>query len=482
MPVCIRPLLFAGCLLLLCGAPLPASSEAVPASLFLSYRDSLPEDLIDTSLNIIENTGALSAFFEQLRRLEGDSIRQVRIVHIGDSHIQADLLTGPLRGMLQHRFGAAGRGLVFPYSLAGTNCPLDLGFSSPHSWEARKSVFRSQGPPLGVSGISIRSTAAKPSLRLFLKDRYHYGHDYAFDRITIFHGPQEVFRPADSGEAPVEVHAGSRYHRVRSGDTLYELARTYGVTVDQLQRWNGLSGPRIQVGQQLIVDYEQPRPATAALSVLPAEILVTHPSPTQTQYTLPDPVRALDLRAESPPGGASTLFGMVLENTQSRGILYHVIGVNGVTYHHYNQSEHFWEQLPALQPDLIIVSLGTNEALAGGFDEAVFRTSVDRFLENARRAAPTAALLLTTNPDVLRRKRYDNPQNVQVREVIIAAANREGAAVWDLHRIMGGDGSVRRWRARDLAHTDFIHFTKEGYRLQAMLLYRALLNTYYAGN
>jgi hypothetical protein len=47
---------------------------------------------------------------------------------------------------------------------------------------------------------------------------------------------------------------------------------------------------------------------------------------------------------------------------------------------------------------------------------------------------------------------------------------------------MGGEGSVRRWRKRDLAHTDFIHFTKEGYRLQAMLLYRALVNAYYAGN
>ncbi|HEX6052001.1 MAG TPA: LysM peptidoglycan-binding domain-containing protein [Gemmatimonadaceae bacterium] len=43
------------------------------------------------------------------------------------------------------------------------------------------------------------------------------------------------------------------YHTVQRGEALESLARQYNVTVEQLQEWNRLPGPRIQVGQQLLV-------------------------------------------------------------------------------------------------------------------------------------------------------------------------------------------------------------------------------------
>ena len=39
-----------------------------------------------------------------------------------------------------------------------------------------------------------------------------------------------------------------------------------------------------------------------------------------------------------------------------------MIGVNGATYDDYNNTEIFFNQLPHLNPDLVIVSLGTNES------------------------------------------------------------------------------------------------------------------------
>ena len=38
-----------------------------------------------------------------------------------------------------------------------------------------------------------------------------------------------------------------------------------------------------------------------------------------------------------------------------------MIGVNGAMYLDYNNTDLFFKQLPALKPDVIIVSLGTNE-------------------------------------------------------------------------------------------------------------------------
>lgn len=46
---------------------------------------------------------------------------------------------------------------------------------------------------------------------------------------------------------------GERTHTVQSGDTLYNISRRYGVTVDQLKQRNGLTGDMIRVGQQLII-------------------------------------------------------------------------------------------------------------------------------------------------------------------------------------------------------------------------------------
>ena len=61
-------------------------------------------------------------------------------MHIGDSHIQADWWTGYLRIRLQELFGSAGRGLVFPYQLAGTNSPTDIRSGSNQIWENRRST------------------------------------------------------------------------------------------------------------------------------------------------------------------------------------------------------------------------------------------------------------------------------------------------------------------------------------------------------
>lgn len=41
------------------------------------------------------------------------------------------------------------------------------------------------------------------------------------------------------------------YHKIRSGETLSTIARKYGVTVKQLQSWNGLRGTNISAGKRL---------------------------------------------------------------------------------------------------------------------------------------------------------------------------------------------------------------------------------------
>lgn len=44
------------------------------------------------------------------------------------------------------------------------------------------------------------------------------------------------------------------YHTVQAGDTLYSIARRYGVSVQSLQSWNNIPDPStLKVGQRLII-------------------------------------------------------------------------------------------------------------------------------------------------------------------------------------------------------------------------------------
>ncbi len=60
--------------------------------------------------------------------------------------------------------------------------------------------------------------------------------------------------PRESYAAPVSNTSSTRVrYRVRRGDNLSTIARKYGVTVNDLQVWNDLSGDRIRSGQTLTV-------------------------------------------------------------------------------------------------------------------------------------------------------------------------------------------------------------------------------------
>jgi murein DD-endopeptidase MepM/ murein hydrolase activator NlpD len=75
---------------------------------------------------------------------------------------------------------------------------------------------------------------------------------YAGQVLTIYNAPPAVVTPAANTAAATTLT--SNLHTVASGETLFRIATTYGVTVNDLVIANGLSDPtRIFAGQQLII-------------------------------------------------------------------------------------------------------------------------------------------------------------------------------------------------------------------------------------
>jgi len=58
-------------------------------------------------------------------------------------------------------------------------------------------------------------------------------------------------------------NGGEKIHIVKSGDRLYDLAKTYGVTVKEIQAANNLSTTQIRVGRKLKIPSKAPPPVEA---------------------------------------------------------------------------------------------------------------------------------------------------------------------------------------------------------------------------
>lgn len=453
------------------------AAKAQPAQKALTT----PWPFIKTDSNKIRYAENLHLFFDRLQSLEQDSVRQIRIVHIGDSHLQADLFSGKMRTLFQQKFGSAGRGLIFPYKVAGTNGPRDYTCSSNAYWQPLKSIYGGEGPSMGLSGMGIRTSSSAPALYLQMKAK-EYG---AFDKVTIFckdaGSNWSIGLPESAALATKSSGSTSggakRYHKVRSGDTLYDLARKYGCTVRKLQSWNGIRGSRIKPGQRLIVGVSAKVVPLAPLAKT-TQAPIASVRQNNTANCVSFQLDTLLTSAAIEHKGSTLLHGILLENTRDKGILYNMIGVNGATYNHYNQSAYFLPQLSALAPDLVIISLGTNESVGGRYSAESVQNDVERLINNIQKQLPQAAILLTTNPDLLKSRRYLNANNLATRSVLLDVANSKGLAVWDLHTIMGGHGSVKKWRSAGLSAKDAIHFTTEGYQLQGALLFEALMQAY----
>ena len=86
------------------------------------------------------------------------------------------------------------------------------------------------------------------------------------------------FLPTAAFAAPEAVPAASgSYHRVKAGETLSEIARYYGVTINALKSANGLSNANyIYVGQRLYIpsgDYSAPVGCSSYYLVRPGDKL-----------------------------------------------------------------------------------------------------------------------------------------------------------------------------------------------------------------
>lgn len=372
--------------------------------------------LPDTSypfLRLSENRIFLAAYLRRIFQTLHQNTQKLRVLHIGDSHVQGDVQGRELRKRLYALWGPGGRGYVFPYAIAGTTSAYDYSSLGQGQWIAARSAQFQPALPLGVTGMAIGTY--DPSAGWELR-----------------------WSPAYQPAALPGARLSFLVRTLRSGVTL----------------------------QLRVAD------------TLPPTELPLETGYQRVDYTLSVPLMRLagGFRWEGEDSLAyAELQGLFIEEGHV-GLTWYSMGVNGARLSDWATLPLLKESLRLLQPDLVVLDLGTNDLYAPNATLAQLRQALEAAIDTVRAAVPNASLLLTTTQDFYRRMR-PSPMLSQAAQLVRYVAAQRGVAVWDAYTVLG---SMREWRLAGLALPDMVHLTPAGYALKGQLLAGAFLQSYLA--
>lgn len=393
----------------------------MPAQSYL--KDIHPYDCVKDSLNKIEFLGddslGFCRFINKMNLALLNPSSQMNVVHIGGSHVQADIISNRIRRNLNDISNKpySSRGIIFPYSVAKTNNPSNYKVTYNGVWTASRNVIEGYVDTLGVTGIAVTTNdvSAEISIDLNPSDTIAY---WQFNRLRVlgYASSPAVF--------PV----------LKLRDSLCLEPEFDEFTSSYLFRMDD--------------NYET--------------------------FTIA-------FRQNDSIPHSFTLTGIIPENDVP-GLVYHAIGVNGADVPDYLSCKNFERDLSLIKPDAMVFAIGINDTFDKDYSDSAFMAHYDSLIYKIKNVAPDCFFIFITNNDSFKKIKNGkktlyrvNENGDNAREVFRALAEKHNGAVWDLFAIMGGLESMVKWEQEELAKKDKIHFTNKGYALLGDLFFNALM-------
>lgn len=437
--------------------------------------------------NVFLGENVLDSVFEKLYQLEKGGSSKVNIVHIGDSHIQADFLTNEIRKNLQNKFGNAGYGFTFPYRLVKTNGTDIVKYSTDAVWSSRLNIFpKKDNVDIGLSGIGFYTENKKFSLDIQATP------EYQFNSLKIIYStdiPQyqvsKLSSKVENGntQPPSKNKQAYIVHQIKNGEYLSLLAKKFNTTIKEIKELNRITnddmiraGEEIKIPIPLFDDEIVFDTTTEETDTKDTELVSFESHPYYSEYKFPSNINNVSIYSKD-GFNKHNIDGFVIENDKP-GVIYHSIGVNGARISDFNKYPLFFKQLKILKPDLVIISFGTNESYQN--------LSVSRFVSNMRAMCdkikednPGAVILVITAPPSLVPPQKEGNPLVEKYSAALINGKYDDMAVWDLFNKMGGEKGIKgNGKYVDLISKDKVHYTLNGYRIQGQMFTSDFMKAY----
>jgi lysophospholipase L1-like esterase len=210
--------------------------------------------------------------------------------------------------------------------------------------------------------------------------------------------------------------------------------------------------------------------------------------------------RVHDIALATSNDGVVSISSVAIYNTRA-GLTYSSVGYPGATIDILNKLDGrlFVADLHRLDPQIVVLSFGTNEASKENLDIAGYTRKYEKVLAKIRAALPAVAIVLIGPPDgeelpqQCKDKARDSaeckralettasgaretgcawktlPKLAEVREAQRMIAQRQGLVYWNWASIMPKECGADRWLGEQppLMAKDHIHFTIAGYKKSA---------------
>jgi LysM repeat protein/lysophospholipase L1-like esterase len=355
---------------------------------------------------------AIRPFFDKLKNTHQ---RKVKIVHIGDSHIQTDYFTGFMRNRFQKMFGFGGRGFIFPYNAAGTHSAYDYRTPCSGTWTYCRNIQANPAYDIGLCGATVRTTDTTAMFRF----------------VFLYENIKENF-------TQLKLY-------VKQSPSSYNLKLRIAGYADTLRiRCNrNTDAPYVMVNLPMIADT--------------LEFFIDKTDESQNHFTC---------------------YGLLLESSEENGILYSSVGINGAGYKSLLRQNLMPAQLKELQPDLLILDLGGNDFLAGRIYPEELKKDISAIIDIIRDASPETNIILGNVQDFYRRK-VNVGECRRFAELVKEIAIAKNCAFYNYYHVSGGRYSMNQWHSHGLAQRDKVHLNHAGYHVRGELFLNALLASYH---
>ena len=410
-----------------------AMMEATRQKQFAAFADSLRfyQDFFDsgkTRFDLPNNDPTwFDRFFLHLQLASVDS-SVVHIVHYGDSQLEEDRISSTIREDLQEEFGGAGPGMLPPVLKIQPQTTVHWYRGAleryilfgPKDEEATHSRYGPLAQFANLNGTAVIGIKR----RLDRKDR------------------TKVY-PHAGGYATIKVLAGKRGKLKARLDYDRTFTTVVGLNPDSTEKIK--TSVKMVEAEPPIVDssYTKLNVYTWKLPDTTSSVKITLTGNTE-------------IYAVSADGD----HGVAVDNVAMRGS-------SGTIFHRIDP-ELLAESYKAMNAMLIMMEYGGNMVPSISTSNIDYiKKLVTRQILAIQKANPDADIIFIGPADMERQSDGRWKTYPALRMTITAlreVALENGVAYWDMHRVMGGNGTMSKWVKREppLGFTDHIHFTRRG--------------------
>ena len=371
------------------------------------------------------DTTILYPFFKKLEKAKH---KKVRVMHYGDSQIEADRISGRLRERLQKDFGGLGAGV---YAVIPATRKISIKNEYSANW--------------------IRRTGFGPYIDTVVKHK-KYGALFSFCEIEPI-----IIDSSIIYEAWIKIGKPTKSYKHCRNYTNFDIFFTNQDTTtftyllaDSIIRVDTIS-PSLQIQKKSLSFNRAP------------SYFEIHIKSTSSPL-----IYGIALEGKN---------GVVVDNIPLRG-------ASGTEFARIDKTS-LSEMLTQLSPDLFLLEFGGNAIPHMKSSERSVRYGnyFKSQIKKLKRINPKAQFIVIGPADMAKKEStsfISYPFINEVREALKKAAFETNSCYWDTYLNMGGEGSIQDWvkMKPPLAARDYIHFTNKGAREVADMFIADLMECY----